>query len=106
MVSFLIGSSVSFAGLVEEKGFKASYGPCIYVTSVACAAVGRFRGKLAVTMRSYPPAVADKVAEFTGHFPRCHGGPIGRNNPGELGIVDEEEAASGVSGGGVGAGGA
>lgn len=88
-VSFLIGSSVSFDGLLIENGFKASYGPCIYITGQDCIPVGRFRGKMAVTMRSYEPATADRVAKFTAHFPRCHGGPIGRNNPAELGILDE-----------------
>ena len=91
MVSFLIGSSVSFDGLLEKKGFKASYGPCIYLTSLTCEPVGDFQGKMAVTMRSYESQVADQVAEFTAHFPNCHGGPLGKNNPQELGIEDESD---------------
>lgn len=91
MVSFLIGSSVSFDGLLVAKGYAASYGPCIYITALDCTPVGRFRGKIAVTMRSYSPAIADQVAEYTSHFPRCHGGPIGRNNAVDLGIVSERE---------------
>ncbi len=91
MVSFLIGSSVSFDGLLVAKGYPASYGPCIYVTRLECDPVGRFKGNVAVTMRSYPPDTADRVAEYTSHYPRCHGGPIARNNAAALGIANEKE---------------
>lgn len=87
--SFLIGSSVSFDGLLVEKGFPPSFGPCIYLTNQKCRPVGRFAGSMAVTMRSYEPGIADHVAEFTSHFPRCHGRPIGRDIPAALGILDE-----------------
>jgi len=90
-VSFLIGSSVSFDGLLEERGYPPGFGPCIYLTSMECEPVGRYHGRTAVTMRSYAPAAADAAAELTSHFPKCHGGPIGRNNPAELGIDDEED---------------
>lgn len=89
--TFLIGSSVSFDGVLEEKGWKPSFGPCIYLTSLQCEPVGRYSGRIAVTMRSYLPPVADNVAEYTSHFPKCHGGPVGRNNPAELGITDEKD---------------
>ncbi len=91
IVSFLIGSSVSFDGLLAQRGWRAGFGPCIYLTTVECEPVGPFRGPLAVTMRSFPPAIADEVAEFTSHFPRCHGGPICRDRPDELGILDERD---------------
>jgi len=90
-VSFLIGSSVSLDGLLVEKGYRPSFGPCIYLTSVACKPVERYSGNMAVTMRSYEPAIADTVAEYTSHFPKCHGQPIGRNNPAALGIIDEHK---------------
>ena len=90
-VSFLIGSSVSLDGLLVEKTYRPSFGPCIYLTDIACQPVGRYAGNMAVTMRSYEPAIADIVAEYTSHFPKCHGKPIGRNNPAALGIVDEHK---------------
>jgi uncharacterized protein YcsI (UPF0317 family) len=90
-VTFLIGSSVSFDGLLQSKGYTASYGPCIYLSSKQCETIGPYAGQIAVTMRSYPPAIADKVVEYTAHFPQCHGGPVGRNNPQALGIEDEQE---------------
>lgn len=89
--TFLIGSSVSLDGVLVEKGWKPSFGPCIYLTSLQCEPVGRYSGRVAVTMRSYPPEIADQVAAFTAHFPKCHGAPVGRSNPGELGITDEND---------------
>ena len=89
-VTFLIGSSVSFDGLLQENDYVASYGPCIYLTNQQCEPVGPYSGNIAVTMRSYSPKTADMVAEYTSHFPQCHGGPMGRNNPAELGILDEQ----------------
>jgi len=89
--TFLIGSSVSFDGLLVERGWLPSFGPCIYLTTLPCEPVGPFSGNIAVTMRSYPPEVAGHVADFTAHFPKCHGGPLGRNNPEQLGIMDERD---------------
>lgn len=92
-VSFLIGSSVSFDGEIEQRGWKPGWGPCIYDTDQACVPVGPYAGTMAVTMRSFPAAVADRVAQFTGHFPGCHGGPIARRSPEQapvLGIADEQ----------------
>jgi uncharacterized protein YcsI (UPF0317 family) len=89
LVTFLIGSSVSFDGELEVRGWRPGWGPCIYETAVPCEPVGPFRGPMAVTMRTFPPAVADLVSEFTAHFPDCHGGPVGRNDAGALGIADE-----------------
>lgn len=86
MVSFLIGSSVSFDGLLAEMGYKPAFGPTIQMTDVDCEPVGRFRGKMAVTIRSFAPDVTDKVWAYTGHFPQCHGEPMGKNNWKELGI--------------------
>ena len=89
--TFLIGSSVSFDGLLVEKGWAPSFGPCIYLASMECHPVGRYSGRIAVTMRSFLPGIADRVAEYTAHFPKCHGGPVGRNNPEKLGILDEKD---------------
>ena len=88
-VTFLIGSSVSLDGYLAEQGLGSLWGPCIYLTNRDCKTVGRFQGKMAVTMRAYSPRIADKVADVTSHFPACHGGPIARNDPASLGIVDE-----------------
>ena len=85
-VSFLIGSSVSFDGLLGEKGYPASFGPAIQLTNVPCEPVEPFHGNMAVTIRSFDPSLSDAVWEFTSHFPQCHGAPVGKNNGPELGI--------------------
>ncbi len=90
MVTFLIGSSVSFDGLLKEKGMGPSFGPAVYVTDKDCTPVGRYSGKIAVTMRSFDPSLTEKVSEYTSHFPKCHGAPIGKNNWQEVGIASED----------------
>lgn len=89
-VSFLIGSSVSFDGLLEEKGYPAAFGPTIQLTSLPCTPVGPFTGNMAVTIRSFAPDLVDAVWEFTSHFPQCHGEPLGKNNADELGIPEPD----------------
>ncbi|MDE3000154.1 MAG: DUF1445 domain-containing protein [Gemmatimonadota bacterium] len=95
MVTFLIGSSVSFDGLLVEKGYEPAFGPCIQLTGLDCEPAGRFRTKMAVTMRSFLPDRCDPVWEYTSHFPACHGAPLGRNNGRELGIQDLDTTISG-----------
>jgi uncharacterized protein YcsI (UPF0317 family) len=87
-VTFLIGSSVSFDGLLAEKGYPAAFGPTIQLTALPCTPVGPFAGNMAVTIRSFAPDLVDDVWAFTSHFPTCHGAPIGKNNAAELGIED------------------
>lgn len=95
MVTFLIGSSVSFDGLLVEKGYEPAFGPCIQLTGLDCEPAGRFGTRMAVTMRSFLPDRCDPVWEYTSHFPACHGAPLGRNNGRELGIPDLDTTISG-----------
>ncbi len=88
-VSFLIGSSVSFDGLLAEKGYAAAFGPTIQLTAVPCESVEPFHGNMAVTIRSFDPSLCDAVWEYTSHFPQCHGAPVGKNNAAELGIAED-----------------
>lgn len=94
-VTFLIGSSVSFDGLLAEKGYKPAFGPCIQLTGLDCEPVGIFKGKIAVTLRSFASEVTDAVWEYTSHFPQCHGAPLGKNNADDLGIRDPDLTISG-----------
>ncbi|HAA75649.1 TPA: DUF1445 domain-containing protein [Candidatus Latescibacteria bacterium] len=87
-VSFLIGSSVSFDGLLRDKGYPAAFGPTIQLTEQPCEPVGPFKGNIAVTIRAFDPSMVDNVWEFTSHFPGCHGAPVGKNNADELGIPE------------------
>ena len=45
-----------------------------------------------VTMRSFLPEVTDIVAEYTSHFPKCHGGPLSKNDHAKLGIADPHKS--------------
>ncbi|NKB69780.1 MAG: DUF1445 domain-containing protein [Candidatus Latescibacteria bacterium] len=85
-VTFLIGSSVSFDGLLIDKGHPPVYGSVLYTTNINCQPVGPLHGKTVVTMRAFEPGQASFVEEYTSHFPQCHGAPLGRNNGAELGI--------------------
>lgn len=87
-VTFLIGSSVSFDGLLIEKGYQPAFGPTIQMTNIDCNPVGVFKGKMAVTIRAFDPSITDDVWAYTSHFPKCHGAPVGKNNPQELGIPE------------------
>ena len=70
-VTFLIGSSVSFDGELEERGWTPGWGPCIYDTTVACETVGPFAGHMAVTMRSFPSA-PHRARRALVRGPSCH----------------------------------
>ena len=87
-VTFLIGSSVSFDGLLRDRGYPAAFGPTIQLTTLPCEPVGPFKGNMAVTIRSFEPQLVDEVWEYTSHFPKCHGAPVGKNNADELGIAE------------------
>lgn len=89
-VSFLIGSSVSFDGLLVAKGFQPAFGPTIQMTKMDCQPVGVFKGKMAVTIRAFDPALTDDVWDYTSHFPTCHGAPVGKNNWEDLGIPERD----------------
>jgi len=50
-VTLLIGSSVSFDGLLREKGMAPSHGPRLLLTNVQCEPAGPFHGPMCVTVR-------------------------------------------------------
>lgn len=89
-VTFLIGSSTSFDGLLPMKGLKPAFGGTVQRTSVQCKPVGMFKGPMAVTVRAFDPRLTDAVTEFTSHFPQTHGAPLGKNNWRELGIPERD----------------
>jgi len=95
-VVFLIGSSVSFDGLLIERGFKPLFGPTIQLTGMDCVPVGVFKGKMAVTVRAFDPQLSDEIWEYTSHFPTCHGAPVGKNNWQELGIEERDVNMRGI----------
>ena len=91
MVTFLVGSSTSFEGLLPMKGFNPRFIGTVQQTQVDCKPVGQFKGKMAVTVRAFDPAMTDRVWEYTSHLPLVHGAPVGKNNWEELGIEKDTD---------------
>jgi uncharacterized protein YcsI (UPF0317 family) len=60
----------------------------MYRTSVDTVPAGRFRGKLVVSMRPFPPADAIRAIEITSRYPRVHGAPVHIGFPEKIGIRD------------------
>jgi len=93
LVSFLLGCSFTFENALIDEGFAVRHitegrNVPMYRTSVECQPAGRFRGNLVVSMRPYPAAAVERVAEITGRFPTMHGAPVHVGDPRVLGIDD------------------
>jgi uncharacterized protein YcsI (UPF0317 family) len=93
LVSFLLGCSFTFENALIDEGLAVRHitegrNVPMYRTNVECQPAGRFRGKLVVSMRPYPPAAVERVAEITGRYPTMHGAPIHVGDPRALGIED------------------
>lgn len=91
-VAFLIGSSVSFDGLIADRGLAPDWGPAVLRSGLDCTPADPFAGPMAVTLRIWKdPAQAEAVDRLTQCFPRCHGGPIHRGKPEALQLKMAED---------------
>jgi len=93
LVTFVLGCSFSFEEALMAAGLRLRYvdegrNVPMYRTSVDCAAAGRFRGKLVVSMRPFKPAEAIRAIEITSRYPRVHGAPVHIGRPDLIGIGD------------------
>jgi uncharacterized protein YcsI (UPF0317 family) len=93
LVTFVLGCSFSFEEALMEVGLRLRYveegrNVPMYRTSIDCAAAGRFRGKLVVSMRPFAPADAIRAIEITSRYPRVHGAPVHIGRPDLIGIAD------------------
>ena len=91
LVTFVLGCSFSFEEALMEAGLSLRYveqgrSVPMYRTSVDTVPVGRFRGKLVVSMRPFKPADAIRAIEITSRYPRVHGAPIHVGFPEMIGI--------------------
>ncbi|MDI1286708.1 MAG: putative hydro-lyase [Reyranella sp.] len=93
LVAFALGCSYSFeAALIEagvpirhiEQGKKVS----TYRTGLDTVPVGRFHGRMVVSMRNFTVPNAIRAIEITSRFPRVHGAPIHFGDPAAIGIAD------------------
>jgi uncharacterized protein YcsI (UPF0317 family) len=91
LVTFVLGCSFSFEEALMEAGLPLRYveqgtNVPMYRTSLDTVPVGRFRGKLVVSMRPFKPADAIRAIEITSRYPRVHGSPIHVGFPEMIGI--------------------
>ncbi len=100
LVTFVLGCSFSFEEALMKAGLRLRYveqgkNVPMYRTSVDTAPAGRFRGKLVVSMRPFPPAQAIRAIEITARYPRVHGSPVHIGFPQEIGIASLAEPWAG-----------
>lgn len=101
-VAFLIGSSVSFDGLIADRGLAPDWGPAVFRSGLACTPAAPFDGPMAVTLRIWRDTKrAEAVAADTARFPACHGGPIHRGSPSGIGIELGRDLILPWTGGGI-----
>ena len=71
LVSFLLGCSFTFENALIDEGLPVRHitegrNVPMYRTSIECQPAGRFRGKLVVSMRPYPPEAVERVTRNHG----------------------------------------
>uniref|UniRef100_A0A0C3UD40 DUF1445 domain-containing protein n=1 Tax=Guillardia theta (strain CCMP2712) TaxID=905079 RepID=A0A0C3UD40_GUITC len=90
LVSFLLGCSFSWEGMLTEAGTTLSISSHrnvpMYITNIPNRTSGPFGGFLVVSMRPYRPEQVPQVAAITSRFPGAHGGPIHSGDPDKIGI--------------------
>ena len=99
-VAFALGCSFSFEEALVDAGLTVRHwndgGVCpMYLTDIECAPAGRFRSRMVVSMRPFPPADAIKAVQITSRYPRVHGAPVHLGMPERIGIADIERAWEG-----------
>ena len=85
LVSFLIGSGISFDQALERAGVPTDKHRWVLRTNLPTVPAGRFHGDLIVTMRWLTPQQAIIATQVTSKFPLNHGAPIHIGNPDAIG---------------------
>jgi uncharacterized protein YcsI (UPF0317 family) len=96
LVTFVLGCSFSFEEALIAAGLRLRYveqgrNVPMYRTAIDTVPAGRFRGKLVVSMRPFPPAEAIRAIEITSRYPRVHGAPVHIGFPEAIGIKNLDE---------------
>ena len=99
-VAFALGCSFSFEEALVDAGLTLRHWRggrvCpMYLTDIECAPAGRFRSRMVVSMRPFPPADAIKAVQITSRYPRVHGAPVHLGMPERIGIGNVERAWQG-----------
>jgi uncharacterized protein YcsI (UPF0317 family) len=85
LVSFLIGSGITFDAALERAGVPTDRHRWVLRTDQPTEPAGPFRGGLIVTMRWLTPAQAITAVQVTTRFPFNHGAPIHIGDPAGIG---------------------
>lgn len=85
LVSFLIGSGITFDGAFEAAGVPTDKDRWVLRTNQQTEAAGPFKGDLFVTMRWLTPQQAIVATQVSARFPFNHGAPIHIGDPAGIG---------------------
>jgi len=85
LVSFLIGSGITFDAALERAGVPTDRDRWVMRTTLPTEPAGPFRGDLIATMRWLTPQQAITAVQVTTRFPFNHGAPIHIGDPAAIG---------------------
>ena len=85
LVSFLIGSGITFDAALERAGVPTDRNRWVLRTDRPTEPAGPFRGDLIVTMRWLTPQQAITAVQVSARFPFNHGAPIHIGDPAGIG---------------------
>lgn len=85
LVSFLIGSGITFDAALERAGVPTDRNRWVVRTSQPTEPAGPFRGDLIATMRWLTPQQAITAVQISARFPFNHGAPIHIGDPAAIG---------------------
>ncbi len=85
LVSFLIGSGITFDAALERAGVPTDRDRWVVRTTLPTEPAGPFRGDLIATMRWLTPQQAITAVQVTTRFPFNHGAPIHIGDPAAIG---------------------
>ena len=93
MVSFYLGCSFSFEEALSNAGVRVrnveeKKNVAMFNTNIDLLPVGRFGGKMVVSMRPVKVVDLPLVVKVTMELPSAHGGPIHIGEPEKIGIAD------------------
>lgn len=85
LVSFLIGSGITFDDAFERAGVQTTQDRWVLRTNQPTEPAGPFKGNLIVTMRWLTPEQAITATQVSARFPFNHGAPIHIGDPAAIG---------------------
>jgi uncharacterized protein YcsI (UPF0317 family) len=85
LVTFLIGSGITFDDAFERAGVPTTQDRWVLRTSQPTEPTGPFKGNLVVTMRWLTPQQAITATQVSARFPFNHGAPIHIGDPAGIG---------------------